>query len=125
MVDGAHPGANRGLDSGRAVGMGRDLSAPARRFLHRGLDLGVGILLPPRLDAFRENRAGRHDLDEVGTVFEIGPNRFRDLVRPVSEVSDQAVHRDRWKIVSHRLRRPWRKRNSQRRAVVVPAPRRH
>ena len=89
MIDGAHPGANRGLDPGRAVRMGRDLPAPAGRLDHRSFDFFIGILLPAGLDPFRENRARRHDLDEVRAIFEIGPDRFRDFFRTVREIFDQ------------------------------------
>ena len=45
-------------------------------------------MLPPGLNAFRENSPRRHDLDEVGAVLEIGPNRFRDFFRTVGEIFD-------------------------------------
>ncbi len=44
VLDAAHPGADRGLDGARRIGVDSDIGAPVLRRLDRGAELGLGVL---------------------------------------------------------------------------------
>jgi hypothetical protein len=68
--------------------VGGHLPSPSRRFGHRRLDLGVGILLRARGNALRQHGSSRQNFDEVGAELEIGPHGLRDLVGTVGQIPD-------------------------------------
>ena len=66
VLDRIDPGARRGLDAARAMGVGGDLEAERMGGVDDRLHLGVGEMLAEAARLLREDAAGGGDLDEVG-----------------------------------------------------------
>ena len=88
VIDRPHAGANRRLDAIGSVRVRGDVPAPPLRLFDGDAQLLLGVLLRPGRHAFRQHGAGRQNLDEVRALLQVGAHRLPDLVRAVSEVSD-------------------------------------
>ena len=74
MLDRVEAGADTGVDRVLAVGVGGDLAAKAVRGLGDSLKLGVGELAVGRGVGLIEGAAAGHDLDDIGTALDRGPD---------------------------------------------------
>ena len=84
MLDGVDPGADRGLDPGRAMGMGGDSDAPLMGLVGDGAHLGFRKLLLARLGIAAEHAAGGADLDHFGTELALASDLVAKLLHPVA-----------------------------------------
>jgi len=86
VIDRVDAGADRGFDAVGAVRVRGDLPSPPCCFFDGDAQLFFGVLLGAGRRAFRQDRTGRENLDEVGARLQIRSDRLADFVGAVGEV---------------------------------------